>query len=350
MPVRFDTLADLRAHGFDAVIDVRSPSEYAEDHFPGAINLPVLSDAERAEIGTIYKQTSPFEARKKGAALVARSAAHHIETALMQHDGGWRPLVYCWRGGQRSGAFTSILQQIGWRAETVEGGYRSYRRLVQAALYDMPLPHRFVLLDGNTGTAKTALLGRLRDLGVQTLDLEALARHRGSLLGEMPGGQPKQKGFESALSAALDALDPGRPVLVEAESSKIGQIVLPPQLWQGMTAAPRIEIAAPVAARAAFLTQAYEDVTADPEALSRRLDPLRAHRGHAVVDGWQALLAERSFRALAEALIVEHYDPAYARSRAAHAHPVIARLGAERLDAAGLDELAGRIAAVLSET
>ncbi|MEL7115197.1 MAG: rhodanese-like domain-containing protein, partial [Pseudomonadota bacterium] len=158
MPVTITSLAQLHAADVDDIIDVRSPAEYAEDHLPGAISLPVLSNAERAEVGTIYTQVSPFKARKLGAALVARNAATHIEGPLADRDGGWRPLVYCWRGGQRSGAFASILSQIGWRAETIQGGYQSYRRLVVDLLHNQALPHKLVLLDGNTGTAKTELL------------------------------------------------------------------------------------------------------------------------------------------------------------------------------------------------
>jgi tRNA 2-selenouridine synthase len=115
--------AESHAHGYDCVIDVRSPSEYAEDHMPGAINLPVLDDAQRARVGCIYKQDGPFLARKIGASLVARNSATHIEGALAHYDKSWRPMVYCWRGGQRSAAFATILAQIGWRAGVVTGGY-----------------------------------------------------------------------------------------------------------------------------------------------------------------------------------------------------------------------------------
>jgi tRNA 2-selenouridine synthase len=350
MPVSFDTLAALRTHGFDTVIDVRSPAEYAEDHVPGAISLPVLSDEERARVGTLYKQSSPFDARKVGAALVARNAASHIETTLFQYDGSWQPLVYCWRGGQRSGSFTSILQQIGWRAETLRGGYKTYRTLVKAALYEDPLALRLILLDGNTGTAKTDILARLAGRGVQVLDLEGLARHRGSLLGGIDGGQPAQKGFESALAAALAALDPGRPVVVEAESSKIGKLIIPPRLWEGMCRAPRIEISAPLAARATYLTEAYADVIADPELLAQRIAPLRFHRGHALVDGWLALLNAGDFNSLAASLMEHHYDAAYAKSRAVHEHEVLAALSTDRLDAAGQEDLAARIEALVSRT
>jgi tRNA 2-selenouridine synthase len=349
MPTTFTSLAQLRDHGFDTVIDVRSPSEYAEDHVPGTINLPVLSDAERAEVGTIYKQDSPFTARKRGAALVARNAADHIEQSLSHHGGGWRPLVYCWRGGQRSGSFTSILQQIGWRADIIQGGYQTYRKLVQTALYETPLPHRLILLDGNTGTAKTDILGHLNQLGVQTLDLEGMAGHRGSLLGGTPAGQPSQKGFETRLAMALGDLDPGRPVVVEAESSKIGRLILPPQLWANMREAPRVEISAPLAARATYLTKAYADIIAEPDRLARRLQHLRAHRGHEIVDGWLTLLQDRSFEDLATALMAQHYDPAYSKSRDVHEHEVIATLDTDRLDNSGQAQLASRIAELISE-
>ncbi|GGH32740.1 tRNA 2-selenouridine synthase [Cribrihabitans marinus] len=343
------TLAEFHAHGFDTVIDVRSPSEFAEDHVPGAINLPVLDDEERARVGTIYVQESPFLARKLGAALIFRNAAHHLETRLSDHDGGWRPLVYCWRGGQRSGAFAWMLQQIGWRAEVVQGGYRSYRRLVKRALYDDPLPHRLVALDGNTGTAKTEILGLLRARGVQVVDLEGLANHRGSLLGERPGGQPAQRSFESALAQALCGLDPERPVVVEAESSKIGALLLPPSLWAAMKTAPRIEVGAPLRARGAYLARAYDDILSDADRLRQRLEPLRAHRGHAVVDGWNALIDADDRIGLTCALMAEHYDPAYAKSRRAHDVEVLERIGLNRLDPDDLARGADRIAALLAQ-
>ncbi|MDC1501373.1 tRNA 2-selenouridine(34) synthase MnmH, partial [Octadecabacter sp.] len=261
MKTAFTSLRDLLNHGFDTVIDVRSPAEFAEDHVPGAINLPALSNDQRAQVGTVYVQISPFKARKMGAAMVARNVAAHLEGPLKDHLGSWRPLVYCWRGGQRSGSFASILTQIGWRAEVVDGGYQAFRNLVHDVLYKDAVPHRLILLDGNTGTAKTDLLHRLDRLGVQVLDLEGLANHRGSLLGEMDGGQPAQKGFETALACALLKLDPTRPTLVEAESSKVGERVVPPTLWAAMKAAPRIEIDAPLDARAAYLADAYADVS-----------------------------------------------------------------------------------------
>jgi len=340
MAYRIASLADLARHGFDTVIDVRSPAEYAEDHLPGAINLPALCDAERARVGTIYKRESPFTARKLGAALVARNVAAHLEGPLAERPGGWRPLVYCWRGGQRSGSVATILRGIGWRVETLEGGYRSFRRAVVQALYEAEFPARVVLLDGNTGTAKTDVLKRLREKGAQVIDLEGLARHRGSLLGRVAGGQPTQKAFETALAMEIAALDPARPVVVEAESSKVGELSVPPAVWKAMTAAERIEIAAPLAARAAYLSRAYGDLTADREALIETLGTLARLQGAERVAGWQAMARGGLFEDLAAELCGLHYDPRYAKSRARWARRPLARIEAERLDESGVDRLA----------
>ncbi|MCF6432349.1 tRNA 2-selenouridine(34) synthase MnmH [Leisingera sp. MMG026] len=348
MALKFTSLQDFYAHGFDTVIDVRSPAEYAEDHVPGAISLPVLDNEERAEVGTIYVQDSPFKARKLGAALVFRNAANHIEQHLSHHEGGWKPLVYCWRGGQRSGSFTWMLQQIGWRAEVVAGGYQTYRRLVNTALYQTALPHRLVALDGYTGSAKTEVLTRAGALGVQVLDLEGLANHRGSLLGDMPTPQPSQKGFESALAGALMRLDPSRPVLVEAESSKVGQRIIPPSVWAAMKQAPRIDLQVPVAARCRYLVAAYDDILSDADGLRKKLAPLRAYRSGAVVDGWFTSIAKGDKAGLTEALMAEHYDPAYRKSRTAIGAEVAATVDAEALDDAGLDAAAAQVAAIMS--
>ena len=347
MKVSLKTIDPLRSGDWDDVIDVRSPSEFAEDRLPGAISLPVLSDAERAEVGTIYTREDRFRARRIGAAHVARNAARHIETALADRGGGWRPLVYCWRGGQRSGAFAVILAQIGWRVGVVDGGYRAWRRMVSERLYGPALPHRLLILDGNTGTAKTAILQRLR---AQVLDLEGLAAHRGSVFGGMPGGQPSQKLFETRLAVALAALDPARPTVVEAESSRIGEVTVPPALWAAMRAAPRVRIEATLPVRAAYLARAYADVTAEPAALAARIEALTALQGHETVARWHAMAASGAYEALAGELMERHYDPRYAKGQmragaaaaatVALAGPDEAAIGAA---AAQVDALAARL-------
>lgn len=321
MAITLTSLADLATHGFDDIIDVRAPAEFAEDHLPGAISLPVLDDEERARVGTIYKQVSPFSARKIGAALVAKNASIHLQGPLADKPGGWRPLVYCWRGGQRSGSFATILSQIGWRVETLAGGYKAWRGLVVREVYDTPVRAPVVVLDGNTGSAKTEVLNLLPGFGVQVIDLEGLARHRGSLFGAM-GEQPSQKAFEGALALALAALDPSRPVVVEAESSKIGNCRLPPEIWKAMVAAPRVAIAAPRPVRAEYLARAYSDLTSDAERLAATVGLLRPSHPAEVIEAWLGLAASGQFATLADGLMEQHYDPRYGKHRARMAVPL----------------------------
>lgn len=341
------SLGDLNASRFDTIIDVRTPAEFAEDHIPGALSLPVLSDAERARVGTIYVQESPFLARKIGAALVARNAARHIETQLMDYDGGWQPLVYCWRGGQRSGSFASILAQIGWRVETLEGGYQSYRRLIVNRFYEQRFTMPVVLLDGNTGTAKTDVLVRLPQHGVQVIDLEGLANHRGSALGNF-GAQPSQKGFETALAAEIENLDPARVLVLEAESSMIGSLTLPPSLFAAMKIAPRIEIEASVEARARYLTRAYADLVSDTSALVERLEKLVRLQGREKVASWTEMAMSGNHEALAADLIQQHYDPRYHKSRARKETSDRNIVQAGTLDESDIDRIASEVAARLN--
>lgn len=324
---------------FDAIIDVRSPSEFAIDHIPGAESLPVLSDEERAIVGTIYVQESRFKARRIGAAYVARNVANHLETALAGRPGSFQPLVYCWRGGQRSNAMATILAQVGWRTSVLAGGYRTYRREVTVRLYESEPDLRLVLLDGRTGSGKTDVLRRLPGRGIQVLDLEDLAQHRGSLFGALPGRpQPSQKMFESRLLAALDKLDPGRPILVEAESSKIGDRIIPPMLWKAMSVAPRIELIASEEARASYLANVYGHVAAARQELEAVFGRLPIRGGH--LKHWRRLAEAGDFEALAGELMARHYDPAYRRSSRADNRPKLAEIPAGDLGEAALDAAA----------
>jgi tRNA 2-selenouridine synthase len=349
-PLQVLTAADPASlAAFDEIIDVRSPGEFALDHLPGAINLPVLDDAQRAEVGTIYVQESKLRANRIGAAHVARNIARHLETALADRPEGYRPLVYCWRGGQRSNAMATILSRIGWRTTVLDGGYRTYRRWVQARLYDETCPLSLILLDGNTGSAKTAILERLPALGVQILDLEGLACHRGSLFGAMPGRpQPDQKAFESRLLTAIRALDPARPVVVEAESSKIGNRVVPPMLWEAMRQAPRIELAVPRAERARYLVETYGEIGTRPAALLAILDKLPVHAGQRRLGAWRDMVERGELIDLAEALMAAHYDLAYARGRKTSGQETLCVLGLEGLERGDLDMAAQKVATVVA--
>jgi tRNA 2-selenouridine synthase len=337
--------ADLASlAGFDAIIDVRSPSEFAEDHAPGAINLPVLTDDQRAIVGTIYVQESRFRARRIGAAIIAHNVAEHLEGPLADKPGGFRPLIYCWRGGQRSHAMATILSEVGWRTTVLDGGYRTWRRHVTARLYDGELALSFLVVDGQTGCGKTELLGRLKALGAQVLDLEDLAAHRGSLFGALPDRpQPSQKLFESRLLGELEGFDPARPVFVEAESSKVGERMIPPALWARMDGAPRIELSATPEARARYLASVYRDIVADRAHLDAVLVRLPTRAGAKRLAAWGELADAGQWEALAMALMELHYDPAYRRSSRKHPRRTVAKFGMGELTAADIDSVAREV-------
>jgi tRNA 2-selenouridine synthase len=309
----FKEFRDLPA--YDAIIDARTPSEYALDHIPGAVSAPVLDDAERAQVGTLYKQVSPFEAKKVGGALVARNVARHIETLFHGNDKAWKPLVYCWRGGKRSGAMAHILREVGWDAQTLPGGYRAYRRWVVQELQDLPLKLDFIVVHGPTGSGKSRFLAALARSGGQVLDLEALAAHRGSVLGGLPEKpQPSQKWFESQLLASLRAFDAAKPIYVEGESKKIGELHVPDALMTRMRASPCLALDTALETRVTLLLEEYEHFTVDRAALEAQLDCLVALHGRERIGDWKALAQASRWREFVSRLLVEHYDPAYARS------------------------------------
>ena len=310
---------------FDEIIDVRSEGEFGEDHIPGAINCPVLDNSERALVGTIYKQTSSFDAKKIGAALVSANIARHLRDRFQDRPKHWRPLVYCWRGGGRSDALAHVLSQVGWKVGRLEGGYKGYRRAVLADLTTLPLAFKWRVLCGLTGTGKSRLLRELEAADAQVLDLERLAAHRGSVLGNMPDEpQPTQKMFDSLIWKALRDFDARRPIFVEGESRKIGRLRVPEALIESMWASPCVVLDAPVPVRVQLLKEEYTHYICEPEALAAQLDCLTVLHGKETIQDWQALARGREWDALVEALLVKHYDPAYNRSTLKH-YPLLGR-------------------------
>lgn len=304
---------------FDDIIDVRTPAEFAEDHIPNAINCPVLSNQERITVGTLYKQVSPFEARKVGAAFVAKNISNHLQIHLHDKPKSWRPLIYCWRGGQRSGAMSIVLAQVGWAAHKLEGGYKTYRRDVLEKLESVPQRFTFRVICGPTGSGKSRLLRALADSGQQVLDLEMLAQHRGSVLGRLPEQtQPSQKWFDSALLLALQKLDPAQPVFVEAESNKIGLVTLPPALIAAMHASLCLLVETPLNTRVAGLLEDYRHYLEDPQTLIAHLQFLHRFHGTKQLESWSALIHANAFPTLVSELLTLHYDPSYFRATSRH--------------------------------
>ncbi|MDB3892097.1 tRNA 2-selenouridine(34) synthase MnmH [Alphaproteobacteria bacterium] len=328
----------------DMIIDVRSPAEFAEDHIPGAVNMPVLDNQQRAEIGTMYKQVSPFDAKRAGAALVAKNIAEHLQTKLQDAPRHFKPLIYCWRGGQRSGSMARIFSEIGWQSAVIEGGYKAYRKTVLTMLDNVPPTLKLIVVRGRTGTAKTHILRAALDQGAQIIDLEGLASHRGSLLGPEPAApQPAQRQFESQLCAILRDLDPAKPVFIEAESNKVGQIHVPAALWAAMRGTSTIAIDASLNARIGFLIKDYDHIINDPSRLDPLLDWSVSRLGHEVVANWRTQIAANDWPAFVGALLNDHYDPAYERSSGSREHKVIATIDGGALDEAAINAAAAQI-------
>lgn len=307
--------AIARLGEFSAVIDARSEGEYAEDRLPGALNWPSLNNEERKLVGTLYVQVSPFEAQKRGAALVAANIARHIEREVLDKPKQWQPLLYCWRGGKRSGSLALVLGQIGFRVTLIEGGYKAFRAAVLADLPRMAAQFSYRVVCGPTGSGKTRLLQALDAAGAQVLDLEALASHRASVLGAIPGRpQPTQKRFDTLVWDRLRAFDPARPVYVESESKKIGNVAVPEALIAAMRASPCLRLELPEDERVALLMEDYAFFANDRALFSERLGPLVPLRGKAVVQGWQEKVAAGETVQVVRELLHQHYDPGYATS------------------------------------
>ncbi len=309
--------AMARYDQFDAVIDARSEGEHAEDHLPGALNWPSLNNEERIRVGTLYKQVSPFEAQKIGASLVAANISRHIQTHMLDKAKNWQPLIYCWRGGKRSNSLALILGQIGFRVHLIEGGYKAFRKAVIEDTPERVQPLQFRVLCGPTGSGKTRLLQALAAQGAQVLDLEAIACHRASVLGVIPGQpQPTQKAFETRLWDALRRLGPKRPVFVEAESKKVGNVTIPDSLIEAMRASPCIRLDLSLQGRVQLLLDDYDYFVKDATFFCERLDKLTDLKGRAVVDDWKARVHAGQTAEVVAELLEKHYDPGYETSTA----------------------------------
>lgn len=334
------------------IIDVRTPAEFADDHIPGAINCPVLDDAQRVEVGTLYKQVSPFAAKRVGAAYVAENVARHLRERFSDRPKHWRPLIVCWRGGERSGAMTYIFRRVGWDAQQLEGGYKRYRQQVIERLAELPHALSFKVVGGPTGSGKSRILHALARRGEQVLDLEDLACHKGSVLGVLPDcAQPSQKSFETKLLGALLAFDPARPVYAEAESRRIGSLQLPDALLERLRASEFFTVEATRDARVDFLLRDYDYFLRSPDWFNSRLDVLAKLQSRETIARWQAYATSGQWRTLVVELLEQHYDPLYRRSQKHNFAGFDTRQNAQNvystadLGAAAIDALAARIAA-----
>ncbi len=346
-PIEYICANEIGENSFDAIIDVRSPSEFSADHVPEAINLPALSDSERGDVGSIYKNVSPFEARKLGGALIAENVGQHLRKILVKNNQTWKPLIYCWRGGRRSKAFATILSEVGWKVSVIEGGYKSYRKIIYKSLYEDTFERKIYLIAGNTGTAKTQILKLLGDEGVNIIDLEGLANHKGSVFGSLDDVQPTQKSFESELYRKIKRFDPKEPIVLEAESNKIGRISLPSALWKKMRTADRIVLSGPVEQRSKYLVKEYLLLIRDQKRFLEKLASLKKIQGLERVLYWSNLFNEKNYIKLAEELIKHHYDPRYSTSSDKNGSQIIKRIKLDNFEPSDLKVAVDKIKSCL---
>ena len=303
------------AGGFNTIIDARTEDEYELDHLPEAVNWPSLTNEERIRVGTLYKQVSPFEANKVGAALVAGNIARHIDNQVMPLHKSWQALIYCWRGGKRSGSLALVLGQIGFRVWLIEGGYKAFRAAMLQDIANLVSALKFQVITGPTGSGKTRLLHALGTAGAQVLDLEELAKHRSSVLGRIPGQpQPSQKHFDTLVWDKLREFDPQQTVFVEAESKKVGNVAVPMSLMEVMRQSPCIDLQLSDDERVQLLLEDYDFFVNDLALFSERLSLLTELKGKAVVNAWQAQLDNGQLELVVADLLTGHYDPTYAKS------------------------------------
>ena len=314
MPIKYTI--NWNKEFYDDIIDVRSPKEFAKDHIPYSKNFPVLNDNEREIIGAIYKKESPFKARKLGASLISKNISKILKKNLYEKSGNWKPLLYCWRGGQRSKSLAIVLSEIGWQIRVLKGGYNTYRKKVLTNINTLVNKNKYIVVSGQTGCGKSEILKYLGKLGVNIIDLETLASHKGSLLGKMHDKpQPSQRMFESILYKDLCKLKSRKKVFIEHESSKIGNLHLPSSILNKIKISPKINVAASLDSRILFLIKDYKKFIKQDNSFEELFNYAEKKKGKRKVNEWRTLYKQKNWKELAKQLIEKYYDPLYTHKR-----------------------------------
>ncbi len=299
------------------LVDTRTPAEFAEGSIPGAVNVPIFTDAERVEVGTLYKCQGRQAARRLGVRLVSPKIPELIEQVEVAWGAAGRVpiVVFCWRGGMRSKALTSFLQLAGLPARQLIGGHKAFRALVRDFL-ERGEWGRLLVLRGLTGVGKTRLLLELAAEGSPVLDLEGLAGHRGSAFGGLGlAPQPTQKQFEALLWDALRRIPPEGYALAEGESRHIGRLILPLKVYEALQKETSLWVEASLDYRARVILEDYPARDALRDAFIPPIKALRQRLGGEVVERFLGLLAAGEWEALARELMLRYYDPLYSHTQ-----------------------------------
>lgn len=296
-------------------IDVRSPKEYKTDTIPGSINIPLLDDMDREQVGKVYKEKGPHEAKVLGLKLVSGRLFDLVNKISSFSQSGLKPVVFCWRGGMRSHAVVTLVDLMGEEVYQLRGGYKAYRRYVNKFFeqYEV-LPLKFVVLYGLIGVGKTEVLRELKKLGENVIDLEKAANNRGSVFGDIGlGTQPSQKSFESYIFKSIMNGKEDKPYFVECESKRIGRLIVPSSVYKGMQRGRKILIYASMESR---INRILKDYAADlsesrKKELSQALLKLKNRLGSRKVQWLIDLVEKEKYEEVICYLLEKYYDPLY---------------------------------------
>ena len=325
------------------IIDVRSPSEFNLDHIPSSINIPILNDKERHEVGKTYKEINPFKAKIMGASIISKNISKFLDKEFFSRKGSWHTLIYCWRGGQRSRSLALVLNEIGWRTSVLKGGYKNYRKIVLEELDDLS-KYQFNIIQGQTGSAKTKVLNCLNNMNAQVLDLENLACHRGSLLGsEINKKQHSQRYFESLIHNTLYKLDHTKPIFVESESSKIGKLHLPKKLWLKLNESDRLLLNVPIDERIKFLLKEYRHLTRNSKLIQPFINGMKGKITNEKLSNWTKLIQKQDWKIFIKEILENHYDPKYSFSATKHMNKIKHKIDLIKLNKLSIDNVSKKI-------
>jgi tRNA 2-selenouridine synthase len=331
MIIRWDEVERNRSKY--VLIDVRSPAEFHEATIPGALNIPLFSNEERAEVGTIYKQHSPETAKSRGLDIVSPKLPDLIKGIQAHLQPNQEAVIFCWRGGMRSKSLVTVSDWMGIKTHQLQGGYRAYRHHINNELENIDWKAEFIVLHGNTGVGKTTLLEALESKGYPVINLEQMADHRGSIFGRIGlNGYHSQKMFDSLLLDKIKELKNQPLVFVEAESKRIGQIFLPHFVLEKKEQGIHIMVEASLSIQVERIIEEYHRSDVKGEQFLEAFSKISKRMPVETRDQIEQALLQSNLKVAVELLMTEYYNPRYTHARTQYAHKIDAVVDANSLE------------------